>query len=155
MVERLDFHVCADKTSIRQYLFWDMPRLQVFLCNKGPDNQLQKICDNSVKHNLLGFSLKNLKIAPLRPPSPPSSSISHTSMLWASNLSAAWVRCNLQTHQRKTIANCGVVSVRFVTGYSLFIYVSFFIFLQFVSKIYALFSFAPLFELTVFIGYLH
>lgn len=133
MAERLDFHVCADETSSRQYLFWDMPRLQVFSCNKGPDNQLQKICDNSVKHNLLGFFLKNLKIAPLRTSLPPSSS--HTSMLWVSNLSAVWVRCNLQTHQRKTIANCGVVTVRFVTGYSLFIYVSFFIFLQFVSKI--------------------
>ena len=118
MVGRLDFHVCAEKTSNRQYFFWDMPRLQVFLYNKGPHNQSRKFCDNSVKPNLLGFFLKSLKIAPLKMPYG-----SPTSMVCASNLSEAWARCNLQTHQRKTCAKCGVVSVHFVTGYSLFVYV--------------------------------
>ena len=60
-------------------------------------NQSQKFWDNSMKHNLLGFSLKILK----------DSSIT---MLWVSNLSAAWSRCNLQTHQKV------VVSIYFVTG---------------------------------------
>ena len=34
LAERLKFHVCADKTSKRQYFLGDMTRLQVSLFNK-------------------------------------------------------------------------------------------------------------------------
>ena len=95
LVGKLKFHVCADKTWNRQYILENLPRLQVFLLNNffsGSENQSQKLWDTFMKHNLLGFSLKKLKNISIKSPFP-----SLISVLWVSNLFAAWFRCNFQT----------------------------------------------------------
>ena len=70
LVGTLEFPACAVKTSKRQYFLGNMTWLQVFLFNKYFETQTTSH-KNSIKHNLLKFSLKkNLKIALLRTPPP-------------------------------------------------------------------------------------
>ena len=77
----------------------------------------QKFWDNSIKRNLLGFSLEKLKDSSIK-----IHFHSPISMLWVFKLSAPWPRCNLQTHQHWSNKERGkllqkvVVSIYFAIG---------------------------------------
>ena len=85
-------------------------------------SQPQKLLDNSMSNNLLGFSLKKPKDGFIKTPS-----LSSIAMLWVSILSTAWCCCNFQTHQHwlkgeghgyeKTLEKV-VAPIFFVTGLS-------------------------------------
>ena len=72
LVGRLEFNVCADKTSSRQHVFGRYDKASGFPFQyifSGSDNQSQKFWDNSIKHSLLGSPLKKLKYSYIKTPS--------------------------------------------------------------------------------------
>ena len=96
---------------IQWKFIWNKPLVDFFY------NQSQKYWNNSIKHNLLGFSLKNIIVSSIKTPFP-----STISMLCVSNLSTAWSWCNFQNHQyyskgeRSKPLQKVVASINFVTG---------------------------------------